>query len=96
MFDNGTHGPAPVVSRVVELALDPVAGTWREVWSLPDPLGRETGFLGDARRLPGGDTLVVWTPYADVAEYRPDGEVVWRLRAARELGRATFTDALRP
>lgn len=96
IFDNRTHDPAPVVSRVVELVIDADAGTYRVAWSLPDPLGRYTSFLGDARRLPNGNTLVDWTPWRELTEHAPDGEVVWRMRTRAPLGRVVPTRDLRP
>jgi hypothetical protein len=94
VFDNGDHSPQPIVSRVVELAYDPDAGTYSEVWDLPDPEGQFTGFLGDARRLPNGDTLVVWTARGEVVEYTPDGRDVWRLDADGSMGRGFWVPSL--
>lgn len=96
VFDNQTHAPAPVVSRVTEILVDEGAGTWKEVWSMADPLGRATGFLGDARRLPGGNTLVTWTARDEIVEYTASGDDVWHLSAPMAIGRATFVRALTP
>lgn len=96
VFDNGDHSPLPIVSRVLELAIDADAGTVERVWDLPDPEGRFSGFLGDARRLPGGTTLVTWTPYRELVEYTPAGEEVWRLLSTEKLGRSTWIPELRP
>lgn len=88
IFDNRTHDPAPVVSRVLELRIDPEAGTYTQVWSLPDPEGRNTSFLGDAHRLGNGNTLVDWTPFDELAVYAPSGDERWRLELDQALGRA--------
>ncbi|MEZ4237741.1 MAG: aryl-sulfate sulfotransferase [Myxococcota bacterium] len=103
MFDNGSHGPPPVVSRAVELVLSPPPegdGTMRAVWSLSDPAQRMTTFLGDAQRLPGGDTLVTWTGSdrrgGVLAEYTPAGDEVWRVEAQATLGRGRWVPALSP
>lgn len=96
VFDNGDHSPRPVVSRVVELRIDAEAGTWEEVWELPDPRAEFTSFLGDARRLPGGNTLVAWTDRGTLAEYEPDGEEVWRMDSTERYGRATWVEGLAP
>lgn len=96
MFDNGDHSPAPVVSRVVELQLDPASGTWEEVWELPAPHGDFVSFLGDARRLPGGNTLVAWTDDKEIGEYTTDGDEVWRVDATERYGRATWVPELVP
>lgn len=94
VFDNGTHLPAPVVSRVVELAVED--GMVRVVWEHGDPEGRYTGFLGDAHRLPGGDTLIGWTEHGELEEVTPAGEVVWRWTFPGPLGRGVFAASLHP
>ena len=96
VFDNGDHSPPPVVSRVLELAINPEAGTVEQVWDLPDPEGRYTPFLGDARRLPGGNTLVTWTPRNQIVEYAPDGRAVWQVAGTGKLGRAIWVAELLP
>jgi Arylsulfotransferase (ASST) len=96
VFDNGDHSPRPIVSRVVELRIDPDAGTWEEVWSLPAPSGTFESFLGDARRLPGGNTLVAWTDIGEIAEYTPEGDEVWRVDTTEHYGRAIWVPALTP
>ena len=96
VFDNGDHTPAPIVSRVLELRIDPDAGTYERVWALPDPSRRFTSFLGDARRLPGGNTLVTWTPYQEMVEYTSEGEEVWRLEADARFGRSAWVPTLLP
>ncbi len=79
VFSNGDHVHQVEGSRVVELAVDEVAGTVSTVWETPEPEGSFVGFLGDAIRLPGGDTLVV-NPNKGVFEVAPDGEVRFELR----------------
>jgi hypothetical protein len=100
LFDNGDHSPEPILSRVVELRIDPAAGTVQEVWSLPDPRERRTTFLGDAQRLPGGNTLVTWTGGlagpGRLAEYTPAGEEIWRLDSDAPLARGTWVPTLTP
>ncbi len=76
VFDNGDHVHQVEGSRVVELAIDEVAGTVDEVWRTPEPEGRFVTYLGDARRLPGGNTLIV-NPDHGIWEVTPDGTVVW-------------------
>jgi hypothetical protein len=94
VFDNGDHSPQPIVSRVVELRIDPEGGTVAPVWQLVDPEGDFIGFLGDARRLPNGDTLVVWTSRGQIVEYTPDADVVWREDMDDAVGRGTWVPAL--
>lgn len=94
MFDNGDHTPSPIVSRVVELRIDPEHGSYDSVWDLPDPKLGFTGFLGDAQRLPGGNTLVVWTGRGELVEFAPDGEAVRVVRVEGELGRGFWAPSL--
>lgn len=87
IFDNRTHDPAPVVSRALELRVDPDAGTYEEVWSFADPRRRNSGFLGDARRLDNGNTLVDFTPFGEVVVVDRAGEVRWWMKTEDPLGR---------
>jgi hypothetical protein len=96
LFDNRTHDPEPAVSRVLELLVDPDAGTYRKVWEVEHPDALYAGFLGDARRLPNGNTLVDWTPWSVLTEHAPDGEIVWELERDFPLGRVIWTPDLRP
>jgi len=75
VFDNGLHAEGP--SRVVELARGPEG--LEVVWSVDHPDGGSVGYLGDARRLPGGNTLVVWSADARLTEVTPSGAIVWDL-----------------
>jgi hypothetical protein len=78
------HGPtvARPQSRVAEYALDPAAGTATLVWSYAPP-GWYTWFMGSARRLANGDTLVGWADETRAlsTEVAPDGTLLWQLRA---------------
>lgn len=96
-FDNGDHKPAPIVSRAVGLEIDPEADTVREVWSIPDPRGKYTDFLGDVTVLPGGNVLILFSPDGLLQEFTPDGEVVWQARLrGMTTARLTWTDTLAP
>lgn len=75
VFDNGLHQRRP--SRAVELDLATSPPT--VVWDFAHPDGETIGYLGDVRRLPGGNTLVVWSSDAWMTEVTPDGEVVWSM-----------------
>ncbi|MFT4623151.1 MAG: hypothetical protein ACI8PZ_001807 [Myxococcota bacterium] len=94
VFDNRGNSPGP--SRAVEYAIDEGARTWREVWSVDHPDGRVAGFQGDARRLPGGNTVVSWAPHGLITEHTPDGEVVWRLEWDQTLTRLSYLPELPP
>lgn len=98
VFDNGDHKTEPIVSRAVGLELDVRGAVVRELWSIPDPRGKYTDFLGDVTVLPGGNVLVLWSPDALLQEFTPDGEVVWqaRLKTGMTVARLTWTDQLEP
>ena len=89
LFDNGNHREDQT-SRVVEFQVDPDQGTLEEVWSFVHPDGRHISHLGDARRLPGGNTLISWSPEGRVMEVTPDGDIVWEIRVDQKIGRVEF------
>ncbi len=95
IFDNRTHDTVPV-SRIVELRIDAEAGTYDQVWVLRDPKEQHTSFLGDARRLPNGNTLVDWTARGELTEHTPDGDVVWAFDTPVPLGRVWYSATLKP
>lgn len=68
-------------SRVAEYALDGDTATL--VWSY-EPPGWYSWFMGSARRLDNGDTLVGWAAEtrALAQEVDGDGEILWQLRLA--------------
>ncbi len=88
VFDNGDHEHRP--SRVVEYAIDERARTVREVWSYTDPQNRFTDFLGDARRLPGGNVLISWTAQGHITEVTRAGRIVWEATTVQRVGRLEF------
>jgi hypothetical protein len=92
VFDNGdSHADDPPASRVVELVIDEEARTAEVVWEHVEPRGRHVGFLGDARRLRGGNTLVSWGQHRRISEVTPDGDVVWEVALpGLAVGRVTF------
>ncbi len=101
VFSNGDHEHALLGSKVVELSIDEADGTVDTVWSTPEPEARFVGYLGDARRLPGGHTLVV-NPDHGIYEVDGLGQVVWEARHDPvalwdyNLGRVEFVDPLPP
>jgi len=79
MFDNGNER-VPQVSRALEISVDPVAGTVEEVWSWTEPNEIMFDlFMGDATRLPNGNTLLTNVLQGRLIEVTPDGEKVWQL-----------------
>ncbi len=89
-FDNGIAGRVGQLSRVVEAEV-PVDsegvfsgydGRWgpeEATWLWPDPVdGRlDSGELGGAQRLPGGNTLICEGEWGRILEVTPGEEVVW-------------------
>jgi len=79
VFDNGVEATGVRPSRVVEVQVDEATGEAREVWSYEEPSQATLRFLGDARRLPGGNTLISWAGNHTLNEVTPDGRVVWQI-----------------
>jgi hypothetical protein len=77
VFDNAVH--TGLRSRILSLAWDEGAGTVASDWVYP--LGEPIEFLGDAKRLPGGNVLVSWGPGGRLTEVTPDGSTVWEAEA---------------
>ncbi len=83
MFDNGTDRD-PFISKALEIAVDPVAGTAVEAWSWTDPdQDIIAPWGGDSDRLPNGNTLISDVrgippgAYPRMIEINPLGEKVW-------------------
>lgn len=75
-----THATAAGEETVVrEYALDEGAETLRLVWDFGVGDGVWGAQLGEAHRLPGGNTLHNLGTYARLREARPDRSVVWDL-----------------
>jgi len=92
LFDNANHGTR--TSRVVEYAWDESDMSVSKVWEYLDPLERFTSYLGDARRLPGGNTLVLYSPKGEIHEVTPEGDLVWEAKASGTTWRVSFLDDL--
>lgn len=87
MFDNGRdRAGGDISSRGLELALDPVTHRARVVWQFHASPEIAAPFVGSARRLPNGNTVVQFGISAGIAtgatgpvksfEVAPDGRVV--------------------
>ncbi|MHC4657244.1 MAG: aryl-sulfate sulfotransferase, partial [Planctomycetota bacterium] len=75
IFDNGNlHSPS--VSRAVEYELDVNAMTATLVWEFRDNPDKYTHYMGNAQRLPNGNTLInfVLAQYPKVIEVNQNGE----------------------
>ncbi len=81
---------------VREYSLDSASETLREIWSFGEGQGLYAPELGEAVRLPGGNTLHSYGTGARIREVSPDGTVVWDLAFSPGswLGRATPVENL--
>ena len=78
-YDNGNHRFPVEYSRAVEIAYDPELGWAEEVWAWPtEPLFFDSS-MGDANRLPNGNTLITSPHLGGIIEVTPGGEVVWNM-----------------
>ncbi|MGW8181371.1 MAG: aryl-sulfate sulfotransferase [bacterium] len=78
LFDNDLHGEEPMLTRALELTVDPGTQTAGIAWEWSD----ETMWApirGDANRLPNGNTLVTVSHEGRVVEVNPSGEKVWEM-----------------
>ncbi len=78
---------------VREYELDPDQQILREIWSFGVGKGIEGEYMGEAHRLPGGNTLHNYGSNPRLREVQPDGTVVWDVvwegGGGWELGRTT-------
>ncbi len=83
-------------THVREYALDRETETLTQVWSFGEGEGVYGSEMGEADRLPGGNTLHNYGSGARVREISPDGVVVWDLlwEDSVFLGRTTALDDL--
>ena len=101
LFDNGRDRTgAARASRGLEVALDRAHGTAQAVWSFRPTPNIYAPYIGSARRLANGSTLVFFGLSASANgatgpiagyEVRPDGSVAWQLSVAnvKSVYRAT-------
>eukprot|EP00998_Keelungia_sp_KM082_P007943 NODE_412_length_1974_cov_68.882512_g405_i0.p1 GENE.NODE_412_length_1974_cov_68.882512_g405_i0~~NODE_412_length_1974_cov_68.882512_g405_i0.p1 ORF type:complete len:414 (-),score=81.65 NODE_412_length_1974_cov_68.882512_g405_i0:31-1272(-) len=78
IFDNLFHGDKKK-SRWLEMVVDPEAKTAREVAYWVAPPHRYSHQMGDADRLPNGNTLMSITTTGSLTESHPDGDIAWEL-----------------
>lgn len=76
VFDN--DGAVGSVSRVLEFSFDEAAGTASLLNEFRADPPLYSFILGDAQRLPGGDTQIVWAVPGIIDRLRPDGTQRWR------------------
>ena len=77
-FDNGNFR-SPRFSRAVEFSLDTTLMTATKVWEYRLPNG-STEWLGNAQRLPNGNTHINWADSSvpKATEVTPEGDVVYQ------------------
>jgi hypothetical protein len=95
LFDNADNTGR--VSGVAEYTIDEEAGTFERTWEYRHPDGAFEFFLGDARRMPDCDNvLVAWSTQRRVEEITRASEVVWALQAPPGwiVSRTLFVDSL--
>lgn len=78
-FDNGNHRFPVEYSRAVEIAFDPALSWAEEVWAWPTEPWFFDSSMGDANRLPNGNTLITSPHLGSIFEVTPSGEVVWNM-----------------
>jgi hypothetical protein len=79
LFDNGNfHGVKR--SRVAEYRLDETAMTATLVWQYRHTPEIFSYAMGNAQRLPNGNTLIGWGAYPLVTEVRSDGSVAFEMK----------------
>jgi hypothetical protein len=90
LFFNNGQGSAN--SAAVEYALDTTTWTATEVWR-HQVSGLGSGTLGDAERLPNGNTLVTYSGAGVINEVSPSHDIVMSLTTSG-LGYADFRESL--
>ena len=80
VFDNGPR--ENLDSNAVAYELNWENMTAREIWRFASDPPLYSYGLGDADRLPNGNTLVTWSSPGQIDEVSPAGDVLWRLNTA--------------
>lgn len=80
LYDNGVHHE-PKFSRAVEFHLDTTDMTATKVWEYRHEPDRFSLRMGNAQRLPNGNTLINWAvgELPKATEVTPDGEIVYEM-----------------
>ena len=80
------------MSQALEYRLDTTAWTATRVWSY-QASGINSPVLGDAQRLPNGNTLVTYSQDGNMHEVNATGQLVMSLKAS-SFGYADFRESL--
>jgi len=84
VFDNGSA--EDYESRVIEVGLDSELMLAEPTWIYSASPALFCPCQGDVSRLPGGSTLITWSPLGQIQEVSPAGELLWQVNT--ELGNA--------
>jgi len=86
IYDNGDP-QVTNYSRAVEFVLDTAAKTATKVWEFRHNPDLYSSIMGNAQRLPNGNTLINWAmmPFPKATEVTPEGEVVYEAKFSRDL-----------
>jgi len=82
LWDNG-NGRVPPYSRAIQYAFDPALGTYEVLFEWSDVPPFYDFAVGDADRLPNGNTLVTAGVSGRIIEVDPAGRIVWEKRLVR-------------
>ena len=79
IFDNGNYH-SPNFSRVVEFKIDTLNKTATKVWEYRHSPDYYTSWMGNAQRLPNGNTYIDWAdnPLPKAYEVTPSGQTVYQ------------------
>jgi hypothetical protein len=83
LFDNGNHR-VPRNSRALEIRVNSQQSLLEAVWSWNEIMNSPA--MGDADRLPNGNTLVTDVFRGRIIEVNPEGEKVWQMDLTSPLG----------
>jgi hypothetical protein len=82
MYDNGNFR-RPARSRALEIRVNPEGEISEEVWSWSPPRKQENRYydwaMGDANRLPNGNTILVNSMRGRIIEVTPEDDKVWEM-----------------
>jgi len=79
IYDNGNHRRPIEYSRAIEIAYEPNMGYAEVVWQWPDHPWFFDHSMGDANRLPNGNTLITSSHQGKIYEVTRTKEIVWTL-----------------
>ncbi len=81
MFDNGNHRVPYEYSRALEIEVDWEREAAEEVWEYRGYPDFFDYAMGDANRLPNGNTLITSSIHGRLLEVTESGEIAWEMQA---------------